>query len=55
MALYEHLLATKTKEELAKLLVKHAHENAALKNEVHRLEHEVFWMKVVDRNEMEKQ
>ena len=30
--------------ELAKTLAQHAHENAALRDRVHELEHELFWM-----------
>lgn len=34
--------------ELAKTLAQHAHENAALRNRVHELEHELFWMRAAE-------
>lgn len=43
MSLYDYLMDTRDKTSLAKEVVKLAHENAALKNRVHELEHELFW------------
>ncbi len=50
MSLVEYLLETRDKLELAKELARAAKENAALKDRVHELEHELFWMKAVERN-----
>lgn len=49
MSLVDFLFKERTKLELAKELAATAKENAALKNEVHRLEHELFWMHAADR------
>lgn len=46
MSFYHHLLDTRTKEDLARLLVDTAKENAALRDEAGRLRHELFWLKV---------
>lgn len=54
MDLVEWLLANRTPLELAKELARTTKENAALKDKIVGLEVEVFWMKVADRNEMEK-
>lgn len=45
----DHLLASYTALELAKLLAATAKENAELRNQVFHLEHELFWMRSVDR------
>lgn len=45
----DHLLATRTPLELAKLLAATAKENAALKDRVFALEHEVFWLRSAER------
>lgn len=50
MSLVAWLLDNRDKTELAKELARLAHENATLKNKVFALEHEVFWMKSVERN-----
>lgn len=50
MTLAEHLLKTRTPFELAKELAAIAKENAALKNRVHALEHELFWMHSAERD-----
>ena len=50
MNLFDFLLESRTKLELAKELAQLAKENAQLKNRVFELEHEVFWMKAVERN-----
>lgn len=50
MSLYNHLLATRTKEDLAKELVATAKENAALRDQVDALKHEVFWLRAAERN-----
>lgn len=49
MSLVDWLLDKRTKLELAKELAQLAHENAALRNRVDALEHEVFWMKAAER------
>ncbi len=49
MTLAEYLLKHRTPKELARELAAKAHENAALKNRVHALEHELFWMKAAER------
>ena len=46
-----HLLDHRTPEELARELAASAKENAALKNRVHALEHELFWMKAAELSE----
>jgi hypothetical protein len=46
MSLVDHLLATRTALELAKELAQTAKENAHLREQVARLECEVFWLKV---------
>lgn len=51
MSLVAWLLSNRTTLQLAKELAQLAHDNAALRNRVHELEHEVFWMKAVERNE----
>lgn len=51
MSLVDHLHQTRTPMELAKELAAKAHENAALKNRVHALEHELFWMHAAERDE----
>lgn len=51
MSLVEHLLETRSPLDLAKLAAATAKENAALKDRVHELEHELFWMKVAERND----
>jgi predicted RecB family nuclease len=45
MSLYDHLLATRTKEALAKELAATAKENASLRDRVDALEHELFWLR----------
>lgn len=50
MSLYNHLLNTRSKEELAKELASTAKENAALRDRAHIAETELFWMKVAERN-----
>lgn len=50
MSLVDYLLENRTPLELAKELAKTAKENAALRDQVHALEHQVFWMKVAERN-----
>lgn len=54
MSLVDWLMEKRGKLELAKELAQLAHENAALKNRVDALEHEVFWMKAAERTESEK-
>lgn len=49
MTLAEYLLKYRTPAELARELAASAKENAALKNRVHALEHELFWMKAAER------
>lgn len=46
MSLYDHLLANRTKQELAKQLVHTVKENVALKDAVFKLETELFWLNV---------
>jgi hypothetical protein len=53
MTLFDWLM-TWEKIDLAKALAQHAKEKAHLLDEVDRLEHEVFWMKVADRNQGEQ-
>lgn len=50
MSLYNHLITTRTKEQLAKELAALAHENAALRDQVDALKHEVFWLRVAERD-----
>lgn len=50
MNLVDYLLKYRTPLELAKELAAKAHENAALKNRVGELEHQLFWMQVAERN-----
>jgi cell division protein FtsB len=50
VSLVDFLFAERTKLELAKELAQTAKENAALRNQVHALEHEIFWMKVAERD-----
>jgi hypothetical protein len=47
MSLVDFLFEKRTKLELAKELAKTAHENAALRNRVYELEHELFWLKAI--------
>lgn len=49
MTLAEYLLKYRTPEELACELAAKAKENAALKDRVGALEHELFWMRAVER------
>lgn len=49
MSLVDFLLAKRTPLELAKELASTAKENAVLKNRVHTLEHELFWMHAAER------
>ena len=49
MSLVDHLLATRTKLELAKELAKTAKENAELKDRLGAAELEIFWMKAKER------
>jgi len=49
MSLVDYLHKNRTPMELAKELAAKAHENAALKNRVHALEHELFWMHAAER------
>jgi hypothetical protein len=51
MSLYEHFIATRTKEELAKEAVRLAKEWVKLKDRVHELEHENFWLKAKERDD----
>lgn len=51
MSLTDYLLESRSKLELAKELTAMAKENAHLKNRVHELEHELFWMKSTERNQ----
>lgn len=49
MSLVDFLLEKRTPLELAKELAATAKENAALKDRVFALEHEIFWMRVAER------
>jgi len=49
MTLAEYLLKYRTPVELARELAASAKENATLKNRVHALEHELFWMHAAER------
>jgi len=51
MSLVDHLLATRTPLELAKMLAATARDKALLQDRVGALEHELFWMKAVERNQ----
>ncbi len=53
MSFLDHLLATRTKEELARMLVQTAKENAALRDKVGELKHTIFWNEVRHRKESE--
>lgn len=46
MSLFEHLMETRSKLELAKMLNQEAVKNAFLETKVNRLENELFWLKV---------
>ena len=50
MSLVDFLMDKRTKLELAKELAATAKENAMLKNLVHMLEHEAFWMKSAEND-----
>lgn len=50
MSLVDWLLKSRTPLELARDLAHHAKENAALRDRVGQLEHELFWTKVSQRN-----
>ena len=50
MNLTEYLLKTRTPLELACELAAQAKENAALKDRIHALKHELFWMRAVERD-----
>lgn len=50
MSLVDHLFATRSPLELAKLAAGQAKEIAALKDRVHQLEHELFWVQAVERD-----
>lgn len=54
MSLYNFLLDTRTKEELAKLLVATAKENASLKDEAHIAQTELFWIKAAGRGDVDR-
>lgn len=51
MSLYDHLLQSRTKEELAKEVVKLAKERVALQNRVSELEYENFWLKAKEQKD----
>ncbi len=51
MSFVSHLYHTKTKMELAELLVATAKENAVLKDKVSELEHRIFWTQVKQEKE----
>lgn len=51
MSLVDWLLDNRSKLELAKELAQTAKEKAALQDKVFQLEHELFWMKSVERNQ----
>jgi hypothetical protein len=48
-------LLTWPSARLAQELYRHAKENAALRDRVFELEHELFWMKAAERNEHRKE
>jgi len=50
MSLVDHLMATRTKLELAKELFQTAKENQELKDRAGAAELELFWIKAVERN-----
>jgi hypothetical protein len=50
MSLVDWLLNSRTPLRLAQELAAHAKENAALRNRVGELEHELFWTKVRQRD-----
>lgn len=54
MSLFNWLMGNRDKLQLAKELAKTAQDNAHLRNRVHELETEVFWLKVILKNK-EKQ
>lgn len=49
MSLFDFLMQHRDKHELAKELAALARENAALKNRIHELEHEVFWLRAKEK------
>lgn len=51
MNLYDYLMESRTKEELAKELAATVKQNVELKNKNHELSHTAFWLKV----ELEKE
>lgn len=51
----EALLSTMTKEQLADEVVRLAKQNVKLKDEISRLEHENFWVKVKERENRSSQ
>ncbi len=53
MGFLDHLMATRTKEELARMLMQTAKENAALRDKVGELKHALFWTEVKQRKESE--
>lgn len=55
MSLVAFLLEKRTPLELAKELAATAKENAALRNKVFALEHEIFWLRAAERNEPQEQ
>lgn len=46
MSLVDHLLANRTPLELAKLAAHEAKDNARLRDELHAVKTELFWLKV---------
>jgi hypothetical protein len=50
MSLVDHLLASRTPLELAKLAASEAKDNARLRDELSAAKHELFWMKVAELN-----
>lgn len=53
--LVDWLLNNRTKEELASEVKKLAHENAALRNRVGVLEHEIFWIRATEEKLQHKE
>jgi hypothetical protein len=51
MTLYDHLLATRTKEDLARMLAQEAKANAALKDRISELKVELFWLLAKERDD----
>ncbi len=51
MNLVEWLMLNRDKLALAKELAATAKENARLRDEVHALQHELFWLKAKEKNE----